>query len=111
MEYGYALLVFHAYVLVKDFELPCLFLLNPAEDDTGFFILEASSPITLSFRFIKVGSACIPGEKERPPATSGLFVRDLGSRGLRGLPGGALPGSFAIILTTRLKLRVYPCCN
>ena len=55
MEYQYAqrrnilLLVFHAYVLVKDFELPCLFLLNPAEDDTGFFILEASSPITRSF--------------------------------------------------------------
>ena len=79
--------------------LPCLFLLNPAEEeDTGLLILEANSPITRSFAVMKVGSMLIPGEKDRPPAIRGLFVRDLNVRGLRGLPAGALPGSFAIIL-------------
>ena len=79
--------------------LPCLFLLNPAEeDDIGFLILEANSPTTLSFSPRNVGSAWIPGEKDRPPAMSGLLVRDRSVRGLLGLPGGALPGSFAIIL-------------
>jgi len=73
--------------------------LNPAEDDDiGFLILEANSPTTLSFSPRNVGSAWIPGEKDRPPAMSGLLVRDRSVRGLLGLPGGALPGSFAIIL-------------
>ena len=96
-------------------QLPCLFLLKPAEEeDKGFLILaarlifEANSPITRSFCDIKVGSLCIPGEKDLPPAISGLFVLDLRVRGLRGLPGGALPGSFAIILNGYWVPRMCP---